>query len=131
MRRASYDVGDFDYSGMNYTVRVLHNKELIHEMNFKVAETLLSPVLYASDWRGCDKSGFLIGEQDVWVVGKNFPRGSIIRLWAVTASSDWQDGDQLLDKTKQYDDWQPPIFELRADETDFIKKLWTKNKIPG
>lgn len=128
VRRASYDVGDFDYSGMNYTVRVLHNKELIHEMNFKVAETLLNPVLYASDWRGCDKSGFLIGEQDVWVVGKNFPRGSIIRLWAVTASSDWQDGDQLLDKTKQYDDWQPPIFELRADETDFIKKLWTKEQ---
>ena len=126
VRRVAYDVRDFDYSGMSYTVRILHNEELIREMNFRVAEALLRPVLYASDWRGCPKSGFLIGEEDVWVVGKNFPKGSIIRLWAVPASSDWQDGDQLVDKTKQYDNWPPPVFELRADEADFIKKLWPR-----
>ena len=43
-----------------------------------------SPVLFAADSRGCPKSGFLIGEEDVWVVGKHFPKGSIVRLWAPT-----------------------------------------------
>lgn len=126
VRRVAYDVRDFGYSGMSYTVRILHNEELIREMNFRVTEALLRPVLYASDWRGCPKSGFLIGEEDVWVVGKNLPKGSIIRLWAVPASSNWQDGDQLLDKTKQYNNWPPPVLELRADENDFIKKLWPR-----
>ncbi|MFX0201683.1 MAG: hypothetical protein ACFFCW_36680 [Candidatus Hodarchaeota archaeon] len=127
VHRISYDVRDFDYSGMGYNVKILHNGELIREMNFQIAEALLRPVLYASDWRGCPKSGFLIGEEDVWVVGKNFPKGSIIRIWAVPASSDWHDGDQLLDKTKQYNNLPPPVFELRATETDFIKKLWPRD----
>lgn len=126
VRRVSYDVRDFDYSGIDYTVKILHNGELVRGTNFRVAEALLRPVLYASNWRGCPKSGFLIGEEDVWIVGKNFPKGSIIRLWAVPASSNWQDGDQLLDKTKQYNNWPPPVLELRADENDFIKKLWPR-----
>jgi len=124
VHRVAYDVGDFDYSGRDYTVKIIHNGELVREMIFRVAEALLRPVLYASDWRGCPKSGFLIGEEAVWVVGKNFPKGSIIRLWAVPAASDRQDGDQLLDKTKQYDNWPPPVFELRAEENEFIKRLW-------
>ncbi len=126
VRRTAYDAGDFEFGGMSYAVKILQGEKLVREMNFRVSEVLLRPVLYASNARGCPESGFLIGEEDVWVVGKNFPKGSIVRLWAVPASSDWKDGDQLVDKIKQYDDLPPPVFELRATDTGFMKKLWPK-----
>ncbi len=127
VHRAIHDVRGFNYVGMNYTVRILQQNQIALEMIFQVSETLLRPVLYAADWRGCPKSGFLIGEEDIWVVGKNFPKGSIVRLWAAPASSNWNDGDRLNDQTKQYDHEPPPIFELRANDTGFIKKLWPGN----
>lgn len=112
--------------GSSFTLEIRKDETLVRATAFRVADRVLRPVLYAADRRGCPKSGFLIGEEDVWVVGKNFPKGSIVRLWAVPASSDWQDGDPLKDMTKQYDGLNelPPLFELKVDETGFKKLLW-------
>ncbi len=129
VRRTAYDAGDFEFGGMSYAVKILQGEKLVREMNFRVSEVLLRPVLYASNARGCPESGFLIGEQDVWVVGKNFPKGSIVRLWAVPASSERQENSQLIDQTKQYGYGMPPIFELKIDKANFKKLLWPKNLI--
>lgn len=123
---ADYEIRDSEYAGRSYRLRIIKDERLVRESVFQVAEKIIRPLLYAADARGCPKPGFLIGEEDIWVVGKNFPKGSIIRLWAVPASSDWKEGDPLKDMTKQYYDQLPPLFELRGDETGFKKLLWPK-----
>jgi hypothetical protein len=125
-RLAEDDITDFDYAGQGYRVQILRDERLVRESTFHVAEAMIRPVLYAADARGCPKAGFLIGEEDIWVKGKNFPKGSIIRLWAVPANMEWNDGHPLKDMTKQYYDGLPPLFELKGDQTGFRKRLWTK-----
>ncbi len=120
------EIYDTTYLGKVYTLNITLNEKVVRETSFQVAERLLRPMLYAADSRGCLKSGFLIGEEDVWVVGSNFPKGSIIRLWAVPTNAKWEEGDKLEDITKFYGVSLPPIFELVGDETGFKKLLWTK-----
>jgi len=123
---SEYDVSDFKYAGRNYTLRITKDGKLIRETSFRVAAKAIRPRLYAADARGCPKSGFLIGEEDVWVVGRDFPKGSIFRLWAVPSDTDWKEGNPLRDVTKQYDGGLPPIFELKANDNSFKKLLWPK-----
>ena len=123
---SEYEIYDAKYAGKDYTLNIIEDEMVVREMSFRVAEEMVRPRLYASDARGCPKSGFLIGEEDVWVVGENFPEGSIIRLWAVPAKTEWKDADQLKDMTKQYFSELPPIFELKGDNTSFKKLLWPK-----
>lgn len=126
MHLSEYEISDFEYIGKDYTLNILKDEKLVREMTFRVSERFIRPSLYAADFRGCPKSGFLIGEEDVWVVGKNFPKGSIIRLWAVEADSEWEEADQLQDVTSQYYGELPPIFELKGGDTSFKRLLWPK-----
>lgn len=119
-------IGYTDYAGRNYAVRIFQDEMLVRELTFQVVMKAIRPTLYAADPRGCPKSGFLIGEEDVWVIGENFPKGSVIKLWAISAKTEWEDADELKDMTKQYHGEQPPIFELRGDGTGFKKQLWPK-----
>ncbi len=119
---SDYEISDVKRIAGSYTLRIVQEGRLVREMPFSIAPEITRPRLYASDWRGCPQSGFLIGEQDVWVVGKNFPKGSIIRLWAVPADTEWEDSDPLIDVTKQYGTELPPLFELK-DYEDSFKKL--------
>jgi hypothetical protein len=123
---SEHEVSDFEYAGKNYTLNIMKDEKPIRQITFRVAERMIRPTLYTADTRGCPKSGFLIGEEDVWVIGSNFPKGSIIRLWAVTANTQWKDADQLKDATKQYYSELPSIFELKGDNTSFKKLLWSK-----
>jgi hypothetical protein len=124
---AIVDNTDYSLLGQTFTIQVSLAEDIVQSIDFSINQRFAKPILYAADSRGCMKSGFLIGEQDVWVVGKNFPKGSIVRLWAVTASSDRLENTQLTDQTKQYRHGMPPIFELKTDETNFKKLLWPKN----
>lgn len=110
--------------GRGYTVRVSREDRTVFEAPFRVPERMLRPTLYAADARGCPKTGFLLGEEDVWVVGRNFPPDALVRLWAVPADDDWSDGEALEDQTGQYGYEPPPILELRGGETSFRERLW-------
>lgn len=123
---SKYEFSDFEYAGKSYTLSIIQGEEIVREMKFQVAKEMTRPKLYAADSRGCPKSGFPIGEEDVWVVGKNFPKGSIVRLWAVEADTEWEDFDELKDLTKQYIKDLPPIFELKGEESSFKNLLWPK-----
>ena len=120
------EITDAAVIGRKYFLRIRRGKEIVRETAFQVSPRLLTPTLYAADSRGCPKSGFLIGEEDIWVVGRNFPEGSLVRLWAVPQKADWKEGDKLLDKSKQYDPDMPPLFELTSGATDFKKLLWPR-----
>ena len=119
-------INDLSYAGKDYTLSILKEGSTVRELNFHIANRLTRPTLYITDARGCPKSRFLIGEEDIWVEGKNFPKDSIIRLWAVPARSDWKDADPLEDQTKQYVGDMPPLFELKGDQSNFKKLLWPK-----
>ncbi|MCP4678618.1 MAG: hypothetical protein GY854_24520 [Deltaproteobacteria bacterium] len=121
-----YDISDAAFAGQSYSVQILRNEEVIRKTVFQVAKEITRPRLYVTNAQSCPKSGFLIGEEDVWVVGRNFPKGSIVKLWAVDADSEWKDSTPLVDRTKQYGIDQPPIFALKPNETSFKKKLWPK-----
>jgi hypothetical protein len=111
-------------AGRAYALNILREGVLVRSAEFRVAAGLLRPTLYAADRRGCPKTGFLIGEEDVFVVGRNFPEGSLIRLWAVPADADWRDGEPLEDQTQQHGYELPPIFELRGGDRHFRRLLW-------
>jgi hypothetical protein len=113
--------------GYRLEIATLKDKRLVREMEFEVVDRFDYPVLFAADSRGCPKSGFLIGEENIWVVGKNFPKGSMIRLWAVPASGDREEGETLVDKTQQHGYELPPLFVLKGEETGFKKLLWPRN----
>jgi len=123
---SNYDLTDYGFAGRGYTLSFIHAGNVVREVNFQVTAAMARPVLYACDAAGCPTSGFLIGEENVWVAGRNFPAGSIIRLWAVDADPEWQDGDDLDDRTKLYGYGLPMLFELKQNETGFKKLLWPK-----
>ena len=123
---SEHEIINFEDTNKNYVLKIMKDEKVVREMLLRVARDSTRPLLYAVDSRGCPKSGFLIGEEDVWVVGKNFPEGSLIRLWAVPNNKEWKDSDKLKDVTKQYNNRLPPIFELKAEETSFKKLLWPK-----
>ena len=119
-------VTDVALAGRAYTLRVSRAGEAVRSASFRVARQPLRPTLYAADARGCPKTGFLIGEEDVWVVGRNFPAGSLLRLWTVSDSSQWPDGSPLSDRTNQYGYDLPPLIELAPSETNFKRLLWPR-----
>lgn len=123
----SVDNTDYSVLGRTFTINIIKAGRIVRRSNFSIAQLFTQPMLYAANSKGCLKSGFLIGEEDVWAMGKNFPQGSIIRLWAVPANSDYQENSQLLDQTKQYGYAMPPLFELKSDESEFRKLLWPRH----
>ena len=125
-RLTEREMSDSAFAGRNYRLAIMQENRVVRETTFRVSSDPARPILYASDSWGCPKSGFLIGEEDVWVVGKNFPEGSLIRLWAVSAGSDWKEGQPLQDMTTQYYGELPPLLELQGEQTGFKIKTWPK-----
>jgi hypothetical protein len=119
-------VTDASLAGRGYTLRISREGEEVRSARFQVAREMLRPTLFAVDSRGCPKTGFLIGEEDVWVIGRNFPAGSLLRLWAVPDASEWRDGEALDDRTGQYGYSLPPLVELAPGETSFRRLLWPR-----
>lgn len=119
-------VTDAALSGRTYTLKVSRAGEPVRSTPFRIAAEPSRPVLYAADARGCPKTGFLIGEEDVWVVGRNFPAGSLLRLWAVNDTSEWRDQEALVDRTTQFGYDLPPLVELGQSETHFHRRLWPR-----
>jgi hypothetical protein len=119
-------ITDVALAGRAYTLKVTRAGEPVRSATFTVARESRRPSLYAADARGCPKTGFLIGEEDVWVVGRNFPAGGLLRLWTVTDDSEWRNNEPLVDRTGQYGyDW-PPLVELAPTETYFKRRLWPR-----
>lgn len=122
-----WEITDSGYANRRYNLQLIRDNRIVREIGFRVADWLARPRLYAADSQGYPTSGFIIGEENIWVVGKDFPKGSVIRLWAVPNSNDWEDGSELKDMTKQYYGELPTLFELKGEQTCFKKLLWPKN----
>ncbi len=120
------ELSDYSFAGKRFSLNISKDGKVAKKAEFRVSKIIKRPRLYAADSRGCPKTGFLIGEEDVWVVGSDFPEGSIVRLWAVPANSEWKDTDALRDMTKQYGDGLAPLFELKGGKRGFKKLLWPK-----
>jgi len=119
---------DSSIANQDYHVQILDEYHIVSEMTFQIEDRLKRPRLYAADVQGYPTTGFIIGEKDVWVVGKNFPKGAVVRLWSVLNSDEWHEGEYLTDMTHLYLDRLPTLFELAPDQTCFRKKLWPKDQ---
>jgi hypothetical protein len=117
---------DAAVAGRKYTLKVTRAGEASRLATFTVVQQARWPILYAADARGCPKTGFLIGEEDVWVVGRNFPAGGLLRLWTVGDEAEWFDKQPLQDRTSQFGYDLPPLVELGATETYFKRLLWPR-----
>ncbi len=125
-RFSGFDITNSTYAGKRYTLAILLDGTTIREMIFDISRQIFRPRLYAATAKGLPKSGFLIAEEDIWVIGRNFPKSSVIKLWIVEADSDWRELAPLEDVTKQYNGNQPSVFELTGNQTSFRKRLWPK-----
>jgi hypothetical protein len=88
------------YAGRSYVVEVIYDDPVIYDRPFRVDQEGSEPMFYATDAWGNPTSGLLLGEEDVWVVGRNVPAGSIVRLWAVPSHGELPSRDhdkRLLD----------------------------------
>jgi len=119
------EIVDTGHAG-RYRVRIVDGGKLVREAPFRV-EAKTGPRVYAADSRGCPKTGFLIGEDDVWVFGRDLPKGSLVRVWAVPDDWHWKDAAPLRDVTAQYAG-MPPLIELGEEETEFKRLLWPKGR---
>ncbi|MFX0137048.1 MAG: hypothetical protein ACFFDN_25645 [Candidatus Hodarchaeota archaeon] len=118
------EVYDSTLTDKKYFVNILRDMKLERKMSFQIMGISKRPTLHTVDSLGCPRSWFLIGEEDIYVVGKNFPKNSIIRQWVVPDNTYWQDGDELKDMTHQYTNNKPELFELAGDATSFKRLLW-------
>lgn len=124
--RVMTERADPEVAGRAFRIEILRGEELIRTGEFRVTAERTRPKLYATDARGCARSGFLIGEEDVWVVGENFPAGSLVRLWVVEAGGEWDGDMELHDLTKQYGSALTPLIEMGPDQTGFFRPLWPR-----
>jgi hypothetical protein len=126
-RLGNFDISDQTYAGRQYKLAILLNGATVRETVFEIAKDIFRPRLYAATAKGLPKSGFLIAEEDIWVIGRNFPKSSVVKLWIVDADSDWREPAPLEDVTRQYPNNQPAVFELTGNQTSFRKRLWPQN----
>jgi hypothetical protein len=117
---------DLSYAGKKYSVKIIKDGRLVRKSEFQLSAQSKRPRLYAVNARRCPKPWYLIGEEDIYVVGENFPPNSLIRLWVVPDKMEWTDGDKLEDMTKQYSGIKPAFFELAGNAAGFTRMLWPK-----
>jgi hypothetical protein len=120
------EIVDRSVIGRDYTLRISRAAQTVLETAFHLADSVLRPTLYTADERGCPKTGFLLGEEDVWVVGRSLPADSLLRVWAVPADDDWRDGKKLEDQTGLYGYELPSVVELRGGDRSFRRLLWPR-----
>jgi hypothetical protein len=123
-RLPEWEMADARYINQSYTLQVLRDNQIVRATEFRVTDRRTRPRLYAADAQGYPTSGFILGQDNVWVVGENFPKGSVIRLWVVPNRDGWQDGDLLKDVTRQHAEGPPGLLELQGEQTSFKKLLW-------
>ncbi len=83
----------------------------------------LKPQIFSADENGNPLNGFRKGSEGVYVVGRNFPPGTVIRLYVVDDRYSWEHGDDLMDVTGGYTE-----VTLAAGETGFKAKVWDEGQ---
>lgn len=106
-----------------YKVTIAGMKEK-YASRFNIVDPGNRTQIYSADENGNPLNSFIVGEQDVYAVGRNFPPNSSIRIFVVDYKYSWNDGDELTDVSGGYE-----IVNLNNNHTGFKKLIWTKDSV--
>ena len=114
--------------GNRLFVEVLDRERIVRRAPISIKSDK-KPILYVADRYGCLRGGLIQGRDDVYVIGRNFPAGSRVRLFAVEDQRIWRFGDRIKDITGL--DGMPEIesVQLSADQSDFFARIWPKERL--
>ncbi|MFX0199466.1 MAG: hypothetical protein ACFFCW_25370, partial [Candidatus Hodarchaeota archaeon] len=119
-------IGRFNIEGVinyKYKIVVTRLREKF-EIPFEIVDRKDQPQIFSADRNGNPLNGFIIGKEDIYVAGRNFPSGSSIRIYIVNDKYTWQDGDELIDVSGGYE-----IVNLESNQTGFKKLVWNKDSV--
>lgn len=80
------------------------------------------PHLYPSNSEGVLQNAYQVGEEDLFITGRNFPPGARIALFVVDNQYEWFEGDEFADVRGEVRAGQ--VVELGDDETEFTVRAW-------
>ena len=106
-------------------VEVLEGKHVVRRVPFSIKDNG-KPKIYVADSSGCLKGGLLQGEDDIYVVGRNFPAGSLVNLYGVEDQRIWKEGDPFRDVTGINGAPGVESVQLARGQRDFFARIWSK-----
>ncbi len=87
------------------------------------------PVVYAADRRGCARGGLSQRRDDLYVVGRNFPPGSAVRLFVVDDQRRWNPGDRFRDVTGPDGGAEPELVRLSEKQRSFFARVAPRKRL--
>ena len=111
-----------------YYVEVLDQKRVVRRAPFSIKDDG-TPKIYITDSYGCPRSGLSRGRDDAYVVGRNFPAGSRVRLFVVEDQRLWKQGDQFRDITGVDGTAEVEAVQLEPNERDFFIRIWPRERM--
>jgi hypothetical protein len=106
-------------------VEVLEGKRVIRRAPLSIKDDD-KPKIYVADRKGCPRSGLMQGDDDVYVIGRNFPAGSLVRIFGVQDQRIWKEDDQFSDITGINGTPEVERVQLAQDQRDFFVRIWSR-----
>ncbi len=107
----------------SYFVEVLEKNKVVRRAPFVVKDDG-KPRIYVTDAKGCIQGGIRRGQDDVFIVGRNFPAGSTVRLFTVQDRRLWRKGDRFADLSGSNGAADVEAVKLGARQRDFFVRIW-------
>ena len=108
-----------------YFVEVLDGDRLVRRARFSIRDQQ-EPRLYVADRHGCLRSGLRQRDDDVYVIGRNFPPGSRVQLFAVEDQGTWREGDPFEDVSGVDGTPEVETVELSHHQRHFFARIWRR-----
>jgi len=111
--------------GRRYLLEVVQEGRTVRRAPFTIRD-LGEPRITVVNRAGCLRGGFLRGADDVFVLGRNLPPGSRVRLFTVPDQSTWNEGDPLQDLSGPLGQAEVEVVTLGQDQSDFVARVWPR-----
>lgn len=111
----------------SYYVEVLEKERVIRRAPFSFKDDG-KPRLYVANRKGCPRGGLAQSRDDVYVIGRNFPAGSQVRLFLVEDQRIWNQGDRFRDISGADGAPEPEQVNLAPDQRDFFVRIWPRER---
>ena len=111
-----------------YYLEVLEGKRIIRRAPFSINDHD-KPKIYVASSGGCPQGGFIQRKDDIYVVGRNFPAGSAVRLFVVEDQRIWKKGDPFRDLTGINGTPKVEELQLAPDQRNFHVRIWSRDSV--
>jgi hypothetical protein len=109
-------------------VEVLEGERVVRRAPFTVKDGG-QPAVYVADRNGCPRSGLTQRLDDVYVIGRNFPAGSTVRLFVAQDQRRWKEGDGFRDLTGVNGGPEVEGVKLGEKQRNFFVRVWPRDRL--